>query len=270
MQDLIKNIEQYLNTGFEEKLFSASVAYLQNTSDPLRANSFCYSLRELIRHVFERRAPNDEIIKCSWFKPETDNGLPSRRQKYTYCVQGGLEPTFVENELKLDVLEPWKSIKGSIDTLSKYTHVGKDTFDISDIKVSAIAKEALESLLTIFHMINDTKVELHHSLSSHIDNELLNTFVMNSMSDIDCLSQSSYVEQSEVHEYSLSEIDYEKLLFEGNGTAYVSLNYGKKDDACEINTDFPFKFQGHSHINKPYDLSISAEDIDIDIRSWYE
>ncbi len=270
MQDLIDNIKQYLDTDFEKELFSASVAYLQNMSDPLRANSFCYSLRELFRHVFERRAPNDEIIKCSWFKPETNNGSPSRRQKYIYCVQGGLEPTFVETELNIDVLEPWKKIKDSIDTLSKYTHVGKDTFDISDIKVSLISKKALESLLTIFYMINDAQVELHLSLSSHIDNELLNTFVMNSMSDIDVLSQSSYVEQSEVFEYLLSKIDSEKLFFDGNGTAYVSLNYGKRDDACEINTEFPFKFQGYSQIDKPYDLSIPAEDIDIDISSWYE
>jgi hypothetical protein len=43
-----EQIELYLTTEFEKKLFSASVAYLESKDDPLRINSFAYSLRELI------------------------------------------------------------------------------------------------------------------------------------------------------------------------------------------------------------------------------
>ncbi|MFT5814363.1 MAG: hypothetical protein ACI9VT_002124 [Psychroserpens sp.] len=65
-----EQIESYLTTVFEKKIFSASVAYLENKNDPLRINSFAYSLRELIRNIFERRAPEDHIKNCSWFKGE--------------------------------------------------------------------------------------------------------------------------------------------------------------------------------------------------------
>jgi len=106
-----EQIKRYLATDFEMKLFSASAAYLENKDDPLRINSFAYSLRELIRNVFERRAPEEKVKSCSWFKNETDNGKPSRKQRYIYCVQGGLSHKFVSDELGMDVLEPWKEIK---------------------------------------------------------------------------------------------------------------------------------------------------------------
>lgn len=118
-----EQIESYLTTDFEKKLFSASVAYLENKNDPLRINSFAYSLRELIRNIFERRAPEDKVKSYSWFKVETDNGKPSRKQRYIYCVQGGLGHHFVKEELGMDVLELWKEIKETIDSLSKFTHV---------------------------------------------------------------------------------------------------------------------------------------------------
>lgn len=266
----ITEIEDYLGNAFEKKLFLASVNYLSNKADPLRANSFCYSLREVFRHVFDRVAPNANILNCSWFKVETTTGLPSRRQKYIYAVQGGLAPEFVEKELGVDILEPWKQIKDSIDTLSKYTHVGHKTFDIKDEEVDKIASEALDSLLTIFYMTSDTRNELHHSLEGHLDRELMNTFFMNSMSDIDVLSQGSYVEQCSIDNYAISDIDDYQLVFEGDGTVDVSLNYGKRDDACEINENFPFSFEGYSHVDKPFNVSIEADAVTIDTRSWYE
>jgi hypothetical protein len=213
MKAIITEIEDYLDGAFEKKLFLASVNYLSNKSDPLRANSFCYSLRELFRHVFDRMAPNVNILKCSWFKVETTTGSPSRRQKYIYTVQGGLTPKFVEEELGINVLDSWKQIKDSIDTLSKYTHVGHKTFDIKDADVDRIAMEALVSLLTIFHITSDARNELHRSLEGHLNRELMNTFFMNSMSDIDVLSQGSYVEQCNIDNYAISDIDDHQLVF---------------------------------------------------------
>lgn len=264
-----EQIEAYLTTDFEKKLFSASVAYLGNKEDPLRINSFAYSLRELIRNVFERRAPEEDIKSCSWFKKETENGKPSRKQRYIYCVQGGLDPSFVRDDLGMDILEPWKEIKGTIDSLSKFTHVNDATFDISDEECEKLSDEALGILLSIFNMVEDMRNELYYQLASHIDNELMSTFVSNSMPDIDILSHQSYVEHSEVTDYELIDINSRVLTFKGEGAAYVSLNYGKGDDACEINDEYPFEFSGSSSVTKPYDLSIPSECISIDVSSWF-
>lgn len=264
-----EQIESYLTTDFEKKLFSASVAYLANTDDPLRINSFAYSLRELIRNIFEARAPEEKVTSCSWFKKETDNGKPSRKQRYIYCVQGGLSHKFVKEDLGMDVLEPWKEIKETIDSLSKFTHVNDSTFDITDAECDKLSKEALGILLSIFDMVESTRSELHSELSSHIDTELMSTFISNSMPDIDILSHQSYVEHSEVTDYELVHIDNLELTFRGEGNAHVSQNYGKGDDACEINEEYPFTFTGSSSVTKPYDLSIPPDSISIDTSSWF-
>lgn len=264
-----EEIESYLETEFERRLFSASIAYLENDSDPLRVNSFAYSLRELIRNVFERRAPEEKVKSCTWFKKETDNGKPSRKQRYIYSIQGGLGHKFVKDELAMDVLEPWKEIKETIDSLSKFTHVNDETFDISHEECEKLSEEALGILLSIFNMIEDTRTELHYELASHIDNELMSTFVSNSMPDIDILSSHSYVEYSEVTDYELIGIDNHELTFRGEGNAQVSQNYGKGDDACEINEEYPFEFTGSSTVGKPYELSIPPECISIDVSCWF-
>jgi hypothetical protein len=264
-----EQIESYLTTVFEKKFFSASVAYLENKNDPLRINSFAYSLRELIRNIFERRAPEYNIKSCSWFKVETNNGKPSRKQRYIYCVQGGLDHTFVKEKLRIDVLGPWKEIKETIDSLSKFTHVNDSTFDITDAECENLSKEAFSILLSIFIMVEDTRSELHHELSSHIDSELMSTFVSNSMPDIDILSHSSYIEHSEVTDYKLVDIDNRELIFKGKGNVYVSQNYGEGEDACEINEEYPFEFTGSSNVTNPYNLSIPPECISIDVSSWF-
>ena len=264
-----EEIESYLETEFERKLFSASTTYLENDSDPLRINSFAYSLRELIRNVFERRAPEEKVKSCTWFKKETDNGKPSRKQRYIYSVQGGLSHNYVKDDLGMDVLEQWKEIKKIIDSLSKFTHVDDETFDIPHKDCQKLAEEILRTLLSIFNMIKDVRTELHYELASHIDNELMSTFVSNGMPDIDILSNQSYVEHSEVTEYEVVGIDDRKLTFKGKGEAQVSQNYGKGDDACEFNEEYPFEFTGSSTVVKPYELSIPPECISIDVDSWF-
>jgi hypothetical protein len=265
-----EKIKPYLATEFEKRLFSASVAYLCNKGDPLRINSFAYSLRELIRNVFERRAPEEKVKLCVWYKKETDNGKPSRKQRYIYSVQGGLSHKFVEEELGIDVLEPWKEIKETIDSLSKFTHVNDATFKVSDEECERLSDEALNILLSIFIMIEEARSQLHYELASHIDNELMSTFVSNSMPDIDILSHQSCVEHSEVTEHEIIYIDNIEIAFKGRGDAQVTQNYGKGDDACEINAEYPFEFTGSSPVMKPYELSIPPECISINTSSWSE
>ena len=259
----------HLESDFERRFFLASVAYLERHDDPLRFNSFAYSLRELVRNIFALRAPDEKVMACSWFKPETDNGLPTRQQRYIYCVQGGLSPDFVKSQLKFDTLAPWKDIKNSIDKLSKYTHVTESTFDISNEMCEEYAQDALESILNIFYMASDAKAELIDHLQKEIDSELVCTYISNTMPDIDILSHSSYVEHTEVHESRIVSVDEREIVFEGNGTAYVSLNYGKGEDACEINDDYPFTYTGRSTVAEPRKLQIPPENISIDVSSWF-
>ena len=57
-------ILQHLAPGFEQKLFLAAIANVDDTSNKLRLNNFAYSMRELIRIVLERLAKNKKDVKA--------------------------------------------------------------------------------------------------------------------------------------------------------------------------------------------------------------
>ncbi len=96
MQDQTNKIEKYLKTDFEKSLFGASLNYIKNRQeDPLRFNSFAYSMRELLRHLLDRFAPKENVKKCDqWFSqdPNAREGDVTRKQRLQYSIFGGLKP----------------------------------------------------------------------------------------------------------------------------------------------------------------------------------
>ena len=271
MRSGILDIEKYLETEFERELFKASVSYLCSENDPLRFNSFAYSMRELYRHVLSRLSPEEEIVKCEWFKIKDSNeGKSTRRQKLVYAIQGGLTDKYVKDELGIEIDEFWSGISKSQDLLSKYTHVNESTFNIPDDKCNKFASEVLSSLETIFAVISDTKAEVISQLYQHISNELVSTFISNTMSDIDILSTHTYVEDVEIEECEIIKIDSTNIYFSGHGNIHVSLNYGSdKDEPTELQDEFPFDFRFLSPVHKPELIQITPEDISIDTSSWF-
>ena len=67
-------ILQHLAPGFEQELFLAAIANVDDTSNKLRLNNFAYSMRELIRVVLERLAPDEEVVNAPWFEPNDKKG----------------------------------------------------------------------------------------------------------------------------------------------------------------------------------------------------
>ena len=263
--DMIKN---YLKTEFETSLFNASIAYLDRANDPLRFNSFSYSMREIYRHVLARLSSEEEITDCSWFKPETDNGKSTRKQKLKYAVQGGLDDSYVKEELDIDIDEFWKPIGKSQDLLSKYTHINEKTFNISSEDCKKNSNEVLISLLKIFTLISDTREEIFSRIHDCINEDLISNFAYTAMEGIDILSNNSYVESFEIEDYEILDIDSTTIYIEAVGIANVSLNYGSGEDETELNTDFPFKLTCSSSVEKPEDIELTSDNIDIDISNW--
>jgi hypothetical protein len=270
MKNKIDRIKSFLRTDFEIELFKASVAYIDNTGDPLRFNSFSASLRELSRHLLSRLAPDEEVRKCSWFKVETDNGAPTRKQRIIYAIQGGLSTRFIEDELYIDASDEIKDSISSINLLSKFTHVNEETFNISQSKCVAQAESVLDSFVQIFEIIAQAREEIKASVHDYITDELMGIFISNTFDDLDILSSQTIPESSALEEFEIEDINSDKILMSGYGNVEVSLNYGKGDDGTEINDSFPYDFKCYSEITSPKDIIIGKNDIQVDTSSWYE
>ena len=68
MSNLREIIESRLVDGFEKELFHAALYNLDDVNNRLRFNNFAYAMRELVRHVLDRLAPDVEVLGCSWWE----------------------------------------------------------------------------------------------------------------------------------------------------------------------------------------------------------
>jgi len=64
----IEKLNSFLKDDFEKDLFFAARKNLDAEYHSLTFNNFAYAMRELIRHLLHRSAPDEEIVQCSWYK----------------------------------------------------------------------------------------------------------------------------------------------------------------------------------------------------------
>ena len=84
-------IESKISKTLQEILPSAALSYEQACrdlgDDRTSYRGTAVELREALREVLDRLAPDDDVKKMAGFKPETQNGAPSMRQKARYILR---------------------------------------------------------------------------------------------------------------------------------------------------------------------------------------
>jgi hypothetical protein len=79
-----------------------------------------------------------------------------------------------------------------------------------------------------------------------------------------------FVDYSEVEEIEFTKIDHEYIYVAARGTVHVTQQYGPKDDLCTMNESYPFLLEMKSYVETPDDFQVEAEELDVDMSSWYE
>lgn len=92
------------------------------------------SMRELISDTLHLLAPDEEVRSMSWFRPETEDGKPTQRQRAYYAMVGK------NNEIDQDDLiateELSKDIRESYRRLNKYAHLRDYAEDLEQYVVN--------------------------------------------------------------------------------------------------------------------------------------
>lgn len=267
-----EQIAGFLTADFEQKLFTASLGFLDLTDNPLRFNAFAFSLRELLRHVMDRLAPDASVKECRWFAqdPSIEDGRLTRFQRFKYAVQRGLDDAFVADVLNFSVIDYWPEVRASIDSLSKLTHVGPNTFGLGAEEVKMQADGMIEALWTIFAAIEELSSELESLLHDHINQAVVAASLRETNAQIDILSSNSVFEGAEISNWEITSIDSREILFSGEGAAHVFLEWGRGKDRAQIFDEFPFSFSGYALVVCPTEPEIESNGIQIDTTEWYE
>lgn len=273
-----QTILQHLASGFEQELFQAAIANVDDTSNKLRLNNFAYSMRELIRAVLERLAPDVEVANAPWFVPN-DKKHPdkvTRSQRIKYAIQGWLSDDYVNNTLSIDHEDNDKELRNNIDELSKYTHVTESTFNIEPVKITELALGVFCNVQLFLMNVAEARYQVQRAAIDCIDEEMIEEFYYNVQNDIDILATHHEILAYMVTGINLKDQDNDTITLEVIGNVQVRLQWGfdgdmRKGDGYETHMSFPFSSTLiASYKNKQGDVHIVSRTIDINTDQFYQ
>jgi hypothetical protein len=272
-------LKELLKSDFQRDLLNASIENINDSKNKLRFNNFAYSMRELSRHILHSLSSDQEILNCSWYKNETSkpNGI-SRGQRIKYAIQGGLEDNFVDSELieiaKINSIK--KKLKGSIDLLSKYTHVNPNTFDIPDMEMIRLSEEVMKILIEFAKTIIDSRKMIISEIDEKINDEFIQHSISESIDVVDILATHHNVEEISVEHTEISKILSDKIIVEVEGFVSVRLQWGsnsdlKNDIGAEMYDSFQYNSTVEVRLNGSFDnTEVEIETFEVNTDSWYE
>jgi hypothetical protein len=263
-----------LTERFEVDLFKAAMKNLEDVSNPLRFNNFANAIREVVRHVLERLAPDAKVLKCVWYKNETDkpSGV-SRKQRAYYATQGGLSDEFVKETLKIDSDGAHRDLIDSITQLNKYTHVGPETFGLATLKVDALVGQTLNSVIELFRGIDECRDSILEQLSEEIDSAVVGEVLSNTIVGIDELASHHSIEEVYVAKSEVTGIDDQYIYLGASGSISCVLQFGsnsdlRSGDGAEIEQSFPFMCRLRCPVDDPDELQMDDDSLGVDTSKW--
>lgn len=269
-----------IKTSFEQELCEAAFDNLQ-TKSKLRFNNFAYSIRELSRHILHRLAPSNDVQRCSWYKQtKNEKGVIviTRADRINYAIYGG----FDNNALSAMGLNSYignarKNLLVSIDSLSKYTHINKDTFDVSDSETSELVNNVIGSFNGFVDCMNDIRQQVVACLEAEINQEILSATIYETYSDIDILSTHSSIKNYCIDSITVDDITSQEVVLKVSGSVDVRLQYGsdgdqRRGDGYVTNMDIPYEASVSADIKaslKKFHLNGNIQ-FDFDTNPYYE
>ncbi|HSZ34694.1 MAG TPA: hypothetical protein VK772_15365, partial [Puia sp.] len=271
-------LKKILTSKFELDLLDAALENLNDLSNKLRLNNFAYSVRELTRHFLNSISPDDNVKGCTWFKAELPDGKLTRRQRIKYAIYGGIEESTLE-ELGFNIEELNATISllvGTIDSLSKFTHITPEIFNLKDTDIEQKAEEILKTLDKFVETIESYRTKLVDFLDGLIEEHMDESVASNAFINLDTLAPHYSLNYCDVSGYHISEINDQEIIVDVEGRIHVTLEYGsssdrREGDGVDLKESFKFKTQIKYFISSEFPSDdFEVIDYDVDTSPWYE
>jgi hypothetical protein len=245
------------------------------SGNPIRGNLCAAAIREVAGHVLHTLAPDSRVSKCCWYKQEPKTNGPTRQQRAIYIVQGGLPIDFVTDTLKLDHKAVCRPLIKAMDRLNRATHVREETILTDDKEIRRLVDDALSGLLDVFAATRECQEEVHKQLADEIHDAVFDTFLTETLQELDELSTHTTVDDHYVSEVRVLSVDEEFINIVANGTVYVELQYGsgsdlRNDMGAVISDSYPYSARMKSKVRSPSEVIKETVDVSVDNRSFYE
>lgn len=232
-------------------------------------------MRGLLDHVLTRKAPKENVTRCSWFRPDPKNyGRPTRRQQLQYCIYGGLQASFLSEEIRKDINELINQYNEHISDLNGFTHISEETYGedprTSYRKLKSVISTFNEAMTIIEQGREEVSAYIPEWLGEYVEHE-----VTTEIPDaLDVLSSHTFVEEVQLGGFEVDSIDHEFVYINGSSTAYVKLNYGsnsdrKRGDGHSMSDEFPVYFKCKAKVDNPKRAFVIKDSIKVSNDSWF-
>lgn len=258
-----QSIAGLVQGAFENDVLKSAYSHLNNLHDPLRCNIFALLIRELIRIVISRLAPDDRVSKASWC---IDDRI-TRRSRYRFAITGMISDAQIANHQKLNSADAVAELVRLNDTLSKYTHISPGTYNATQVLADQFLREVEDVVIEYARTLRETKDEIRDIMWTIVD-ESVNQHVLEAVpSELEILSGQTLVEN--IHVEHLQEFDTSTLMptLTGSGAAEIELNYGHGDDHMSSPDSYPLTFEVEID---PETFAVAVTRVDVDTSSFNE
>lgn len=267
----IAELRASLLDDFSHQVLTGALRVATDKGNPIRLNLFAAAIRELFGHILHILAPDSEVTNCSWYVQEPNTRGPTRRQRAKYATQGGLSDEFIA-EAGVDIEHLHGDAIAAITQLNRYTHVRPGVTVTQSTDIECFVQEALSALQGLFTSFEMCREEVLQAIYSHIDQEIMGTFISDTLQEIDELATHHTVEDVYIEELTITELNDRTVGFNVEGSVEVELQWGsnsdsRRGDGASLRQHFPFVVK----MSSPVDNIIAFTDIQytIDTRQWY-
>lgn len=265
----VTDLHDRLPDDFSRQVLAGSLRVVADRDNPIALNLFAAGIRELFGHLLHSAAPDDDVRACDWFEQNSDTPTITRRQRAIYATQGGFNTGYIES-LGVDVSDLHKDAIKAIEHLNKATHVRPGRLESDHDTIKAFTQSSLEALVGLLDSIDLCQDSVREALQDQVYEAMMMAFVTETFDTIDLLAGKGYevdpwIDDAETHVIS---IGAHEVLLKFTGIAHVTLHYGNRNDAAEVQHDFPFWMTFTAPISDPTTLTLTEHHIDD--RAWFE
>ena len=233
MAELHKQIEELKGLAvddFSRWALEGAQRALADLGNPLRLNFFSTAMRILFEHMMDTLSPIDEVVRSSWFRPELDNGKPTKGQRITFAIQGGLSEEFVHNRLKIDPRPLRKRLLAAVDELSKQVHGRENTIIRDPGSQEAAAAQTTAAMEDFLVQVHDCRAAILGPIAEALDSAAVDALLSETILEVDELATHHSLDEVYVEEIIVHKIGCQTITYEVLGSVEVTLQWGSNSD----------------------------------------
>ncbi|TVO75901.1 hypothetical protein [Sedimenticola selenatireducens] len=267
--NFIKQFESLLVSDFEKKLFKAALRNYCSHGNPLRFHNFAFSMRELVLHIIDRKAPDSKVTAASWYALESDKFAVTRRQKLKYCAQGFLSDGYLSEHALEDLNQSIKDYLKEFNFFNKYTHITEKHFKTCPKKFYEDMKYIVERSAEVVEELDSLENLVLESIPDSLHEKLFLEVINSFPDELLIIASNVIVEQVSPEELEVEYLEENGITVAVSGTVYVTQEYGKGEDFTEIGGDYPFSISIKMSAASPDDIKINPNEFIVDTSSWF-